>query len=113
MKALLLNPWTILFVAGLLEVGWASGFKAAFRDNHLITAAVVAAMIASFAGLNYAMRTIPIGTAYAVWTGIGAAGAALVGVVVFREPATAIRILSISAIIGGVVGLRLAGGGGH
>jgi quaternary ammonium compound-resistance protein SugE len=113
MRALLLNPWTVLVAAGLLEVAWASGFKAAFRQNHLITAAVVVTMIASFAGLNYAMRTIPVGTAYAVWTGIGAAGAALVGVVIFKEPATAIRILSISAIIGGVIGLRLAGGGGH
>lgn len=99
--------WTALFVAGLLEIGWASGFKAAFRSNHLITLAVLAAMVASFALLNYAMRAIPVGTAYAVWTGIGAAGAALVGLVVFREPATAVRILSICAIVGGVVGLKL------
>lgn len=103
--------WWALLVAGLLEVGWASGFKAAFRSNHLITAAVVAAMLASFALLNYAMRTIPVGTAYAIWTGIGAAGAALIGVLVFKEPATAVRVLSIAAIVGGVIGLKL--GSGH
>jgi quaternary ammonium compound-resistance protein SugE len=103
--------WWALFAAGLLEVAWASGFKAAFRSNHLITLAVVAAMVASFAGLNYAMRAIPVGTAYAVWTGIGAAGAAAVGLVVFKEPATAVRILSIAAIIGGVIGLKV--GAGH
>ena len=99
--------WSALFVAGMLEVAWASGFKAAFRSNHLLTAAVVAAMIGSFALLNFAMRTIPVGTAYAVWTGIGAAGAAVVGLLVFKEPATAIRILSIVAIVGGVIGLKL------
>jgi quaternary ammonium compound-resistance protein SugE len=101
------TSWWALFAAGLLEVAWASGFKAAFRSNHLLTAAVLAAMVASFALLNYAMRMIPVGTAYAVWTGIGAAGAAVVGLVVFREPATAIRILSIVAIVGGVIGLKL------
>jgi quaternary ammonium compound-resistance protein SugE len=103
--------WWALLGAGLLEVAWASGFKAAFRSNHLLTAAVLAAMVASFAGLNYAMRAIPVGTAYAVWTGIGAAGAALVGVLVFREPATTVRIFSICAIVGGVIGLKV--GSGH
>ena len=99
--------WSALFAAGLLEVAWASGFKAAFRSNHLLTAAVVAAMVGSFALLNFAMRTIPVGTAYAVWTGIGAAGAAAVGLLVFKEPASVVRILSISAIVGGVIGLKL------
>ncbi len=101
------SHWAALFLAGLLEVGWATGFKAAFRSNHLLTAAVVAAMIGSFVLLNYAMRAIPVGTAYAVWTGIGAAGAALLGVLVFKEPATVIRILSVCAIVGGVIGLKL------
>jgi quaternary ammonium compound-resistance protein SugE len=99
--------WWALFAAGLLEVAWASGFKNAFQQNHVLTGAVVAAMVGSFWLLNFAMKTIPVGTAYAVWTGIGAAGAAIVGLLVFKEPATAVRILSISAIVGGVVGLKL------
>ena len=99
--------WWALFVAGLLEVAWASGFKNAFRDDHLLTAGVLAAMASSFVLLNYAMRAIPVGTAYAVWTGIGAAGAALVGIWLFKEPASAVRILSLAAIVGGVVGLKL------
>lgn len=102
--------WGALLAAGLLEVAWATGFKAAFRENHAITAAVVAAMIASFVLLNYAMRAIPVGTAYAVWTGIGAAGAAVLGVLVFKEPVTAMRIVSIAAIVGGVIGLKLSHG---
>lgn len=102
--------WLALFVAGLLEIGWATGFKAAFRDNPWLTAAVVAAMIGSFALLNYAMRTIPVGTAYAVWTGIGAAGAAILGVLVFKEPVTVLRVLSIAAIVGGVIGLKASHG---
>ena len=113
MKALLANAWLMLIVAGLLEVVWASLFKFAFRSNHAITAVTVAAMAASFWFLSLAMRSLPVGTAYAVWTGIGAAGAALVGVVLYREPATAVRILSIAAIIGGVIGLKLASGPGH
>jgi len=111
MRALFANPWVVLFLAGLLEVAWASGFKFAFRSNHLLTAFTVCAMAASFWLLSLAMRTIPVGTAYAVWTGIGAAGAAIVGVLLYREPFTAIRIASIVAIIGGVVGLRVSGGG--
>jgi quaternary ammonium compound-resistance protein SugE len=102
--------WTALLIAGLLEIGWATGFKAAFRDNHLLTAAVVTAMIASFALLNYAMRAIPVGTAYAVWTGIGAAGAAILGALVFKEPVTVLRVVSIAAIVGGVVGLKASHG---
>lgn len=104
------SDWIALVVAGLLEIAWASGFKAAFRDNHLMTAVVLGAMVASFALLNYAMRTIPVGTAYAVWTGIGAAGAAIVGVIVFKEPATVVRVLSIAAIVGGVIGLKASHG---
>ena len=111
MRILLASPWLVLFLAGLLEVVWASAFKFAFRSNHLLTAFTVAAMVGSFWLLSLAMRTIPVGTAYAVWTGIGAAGAALVGVLLYRAPVTAVRILSIAAIIGGVAGLRFAGAG--
>lgn len=102
--------WWALLAAGALEIAWAAGFKFAFRDNHLVTAATVAAMIASFWLLAIAMRTIPVGTAYAVWTGIGAVGAATVGIVFLKEPATALRIASIAAIVGGVIGLKLSTG---
>jgi dihydropteroate synthase len=111
MKLLAANPWVALFFAGLLEVAWATAFKFAFRSNHLLTAGTVAAMGGSFWLLSLAMRTLPVGTAYAVWTGIGAAGAAMLGVLLYREPVTAIRVLSIAAIIGGVVGLRVSGSG--
>ena len=110
MKALFASPWLLLIVGGLFEVAWASAFKFAFRSNHLLTAGTVAAMLLSFWFLSLAMRSIPVGTAYAVWTGIGAAGAAVVGVLLYREPVTALRILSIAAIIGGVAGLRVSGG---
>jgi quaternary ammonium compound-resistance protein SugE len=110
MKALVLNPWTALVAAGLLEVAWASGFKFAFKSNHLITGVTILAMVASFWLLGRAMQTLPLGTAYAVWTGIGAVGAALVGMVFLKEPATAIRILSVAAIVGGIVGLKLSSG---
>lgn len=102
--------WWVLIAAGLLEIAWATGFKGAFRDDHFQTAWVVAAMAASFALLNYAMRAIPVGTAYAVWTGIGAAGAAILGVLVFKEPVTVLRVLSIAAIVGGVIGLKASHG---
>jgi quaternary ammonium compound-resistance protein SugE len=98
--------WWALLGAGLLEIAWAAGFKFAFRDNDAITAATLAAMIGSFWLLSIAMRELPVGTAYAVWTGIGAVGAALVGVVFLKEPATALRIASIAAIVGGVIGLK-------
>jgi quaternary ammonium compound-resistance protein SugE len=102
--------WWALVGAGLLEIAWAAGFKFAFRNDHAITAVTLAAMIASFWLLSVAMRTIPVGTAYAVWTGIGAAGAAIVGIVFLKEPATALRIASIAAIVGGVIGLKLSAG---
>ncbi|MDX2235117.1 MAG: multidrug efflux SMR transporter [Hyphomonadaceae bacterium] len=100
--------WWALLGAGLLEVAWAAGFKFAFRDNHTITTATLAAMAASFWLLSVAMRTLPVGTAYAIWTGIGAIGAAVVGIVFLKEPATALRIASIAAIVGGVIGLKLS-----
>jgi len=99
--------WSALLLAGLLEIVWAIGFKFAFRSNHLATAVTVAALWGSFGLLLFAVRSLPIGTAYAVWTGIGAAGAAIVGMVWLKEPATAARILSIALIIAGIVGLRL------
>ncbi len=102
--------WWALLGAGLLEIGWAAGFKFAFRDDHVITAATLAAMVASFWLLSIAMKEIPVGSAYAIWTGIGAVGAAVVGMVFLKEPATVLRIFSVAAIVGGVVGLKLSAG---
>ncbi len=100
--------WTILLVAGLLEVGWAVGLK---LSNGLskpgISALTILAMIASMGLLGVAVRTLPLGTAYAVWTGIGAVGAVLLGILLFNEPATAGRLLCVAAIIGGIIGLKL------
>jgi quaternary ammonium compound-resistance protein SugE len=100
--------WWALAGAGLLEIVWASLFKHAFKDNHLITVVTVVAMIGSFELLWVAMRTIPVGTAYAVWTGIGAVGAATVGIIAFNEPATAMRLGCIGLILAGIVGLKVA-----
>jgi len=100
--------WWSLALAGLFEIAWALGFKFAFKENHIVSALTVSAMIASFYFLWFAMRTIPVGTAYAVWTGIGAAGAALAGALLFKEPATAARIACIALILAGVVGLKLS-----
>ena|SRR5947209_1967448 len=100
--------WIILAVAALFEVGWAIGLKYSGGFTRVWPSVwTVAAMIASMALLAVAARTIPIGTAYAVWTGIGAAGTALVGVWLFHEPATAARLFCIGLIVAGVVGLRL------
>lgn len=102
--------WVILFVAALFEVGWAIGLK--FTDGFtrlwpsLWTAA---AIVASMVLLAVAARTLPIGTAYAVWTGIGAAGTAVLGMWLFGEPATAGRLASLTLVVAGVVGLKLTG----
>ena len=100
--------WWALLGAGLLEIVWASLFKHAFKSNHVITAITIAAMIGSFELLWTAMKTIPVGTAYAVWTGIGAVGAATVGIIAFNEPATALRLGCIALILAGIIGLKVA-----
>ncbi|NWG55009.1 MAG: multidrug efflux SMR transporter [Hydrogenophilaceae bacterium] len=100
--------WWSLVLAGLFEIAWAMGFKFAFKNDHVVSAFTIAAMIASFWFLWFAMREIPVGTAYAVWTGIGAAGAAILGVLLFKEPATGARILCIALILAGVAGLKLS-----
>jgi quaternary ammonium compound-resistance protein SugE len=101
-------PWLALLLAGGLEVAWAAGFKFAFKGDHWITAGVLAAMAGSFTLLYEAMKAIPVGTAYAVWTGVGAAGAAIIGIIWLKEPATALRIASIAMIVGGVIGLKIS-----
>jgi quaternary ammonium compound-resistance protein SugE len=101
--------WLILMVAGLFEVGWAIGLKYTEGFTRLVPSLLtVAAMIVSVYLLAIAVRTLPIGTGYAVWTGVGAAGTALLGIVLFSEPATLARIASIALIIAGIVGLKLA-----
>jgi quaternary ammonium compound-resistance protein SugE len=100
--------WLLLFVAGLLEVGWAVGLKYTDGFTRLSPSLwTLASMIASMVLLAAATRALPIGTAYAIWTGIGAAGTALLGIWLFREPASAARLFCIALIIVGVLGLKL------
>ena len=101
--------WVTLFIAGLLEIGWAVGLK--YTDGFTRpwpTAGTVIALVASMVLLGLSVRTLPIGTAYALWTGIGAAGTAILGLWLFQEPATAPRLLCIGLILAGVVGLKFA-----
>lgn len=102
-------PWFHLIIAGLLEVAWAVGLKQTAGWTRLGPSLItVALMIASFFFLSLALRTLPIGTAYAIWTGIGAVGTALVGLFIFDEPRTVARLVCILLIVAGVVGLKLA-----
>jgi quaternary ammonium compound-resistance protein SugE len=101
--------WIILAVAGLLEIGWAIGLK--YTDGFTRpgpTVATVAAMVASMVLLGLAIRTLPVGTAYAVWTGIGTVGTVLLGMFLFGESTQPIRLLFIAMIIAGIIGLKLA-----
>ena len=100
--------WTILFAAGLLEVVWAIGLKYTEGFSRLLPSILtLAGMAGSIILLGMALRTLPIGTAYAVWTGIGAVGTALLGIVLFGEPATALRLACIGLIVAGIGGLKL------
>jgi quaternary ammonium compound-resistance protein SugE len=103
--------WVMLIVAGLFETGFAVALKFSDGFSRLIPSVLfVVFAIVSFTLLNLALRTLPVGTAYAVWTGIGAAGTALLGILFLGEPANVARIASIGLIVAGVVGLQLAGG---
>jgi quaternary ammonium compound-resistance protein SugE len=97
--------WLILVVAGLFEIGWAVGLKAA-QGRIWVLAATVTAMAASVALLYVAMRNLPLGTAYAVWTGIGAVGTVAVGIALFGESPDAVRLLCIALIVAGILGLK-------
>lgn len=100
--------WLVLFVAGLLEVAWATGLKYADGFTRpLPTVLTVVCLVASMGLLAAAMRTLPLGTAYAVWTGIGTIGTVVVGIAFLREPATPLRLLCIGLILAGIAGLRL------
>jgi len=101
--------WVVLFAAGLFEIAWAIGLKYTEGFTRLWpTVGTVVALIASMALLGVALRTLPVGTAYAVWTGIGTVGTAVLGIVLFREPATAMRLLCIALIVTGILGLKAA-----
>lgn len=100
--------WTLLFIAGLLEIGWAIGLKYTEGFTRLWPSVGTAgAMVASIALLGLAMRTLPVGTAYAVWTGIGAVGTVILGIVLFSEPATLARLGCVALIVAGIGGLKL------
>lgn len=102
------QAWMLLVVAGVLETGWAIGMKYTDGFTRLGPTAIVLALAGlSFWLLALAMRVLPVGTAYAVWVGIGAAGAALLGMWLFREPATLARLGCVAMIVVGVVGLKL------
>ncbi|HKX63363.1 MAG TPA: quaternary ammonium compound efflux SMR transporter SugE [Verrucomicrobiae bacterium] len=100
--------WIYLIVAGLLEVGWAIGLKYTAGFTRLWpSVATLAAMVVSFALLAQAIKTIPLGTGYAVWTGIGAAGTAIFGMMFLNEPRDVARVLCLVLIVAGVIGLKV------
>jgi quaternary ammonium compound-resistance protein SugE len=100
--------WILLLVAGLFEIGWAIGLKYTEGFTRLWPSVWTAgAMVVSLVLLGIALKTIPVGTGYAVWTGVGAAGTAILGIILFAEPATALRLGSIALIVAGIVGLKL------
>jgi len=100
--------WIYLTVAGLFEIGWAIGLKYTDGFTRLLASLwTLASMILSIVLLGLALRTLPVGTAYAVWTGIGAVGTAALGIYLFAEPATVARLLCIGLILSGIVGLKL------
>jgi quaternary ammonium compound-resistance protein SugE len=101
--------WIILFFAGLFEVGWAVGLK--YTDGFtrpLPTALTVAAMAVSLGLLGLAMKELPLGTAYAVWTGVGAVGTVIAGIILFGESMAIMRLISVALIIAGLVGLKVS-----
>jgi quaternary ammonium compound-resistance protein SugE len=100
--------WLTLIVAGLFEIGWAVGLKYSEGLTRLWpTVATAVALVLSMGLLALALRSLPLGTAYAVWTGIGTVGTAVLGMILFREPATVARLVCIALIIVGIVGLKL------
>lgn len=103
--------WIWLFFAGLTEVFWASMLKlSAGFSRHGYAALTLVGMAASYVLLAQATKTLPLGTSYAVWTGIGALGAVIVGILVFHEPATAARLFFVALLLTGIVGLKITGG---
>jgi quaternary ammonium compound-resistance protein SugE len=106
------SGWTYLLLAGLFEIAFATSLKLSDGFSRLwpsVSFAVTA--LASLALLNFALRSIPLGTAYAVWTGVGAVGTVIVGILWFRDPVTFVRMFFLGLIVAGVIGLRFFGGG--
>ena len=100
--------WLILFVAGLCEIGWAVGLKYTDGFTRLWpTVFTGASLLVSMALLGIAMKSLPLGTAYAVWTGIGAVGTVILGIVLFKEPATVARLVCVGLIVAGILGLKI------
>jgi len=100
--------WFMLFIAGLMEIGWAIGLKYTEGFTRLVPSVLtLAAMLISIVLLGLALKTLPVGTAYAVWTGIGAVGTAILGIVLLGDPATVARLASIGLIVAGIAGLKL------
>ncbi len=101
--------WMILILAGLLEVAWAVGLKYTVGFTRLIPSVLtVLAMVASVGLLGLALRNLPLGTAYAIWTGIGTVGTVIFGIVVLNEPASVARLVCIAMIVAGILGLKMA-----
>lgn len=101
--------WTLLALAGLFEIGWAIGLKyTAGFTKPLPTALTAAAMVISVVLLGMAVKSLPMGTAYAVWTGIGTVGTVILGIILFAEPVTAMRLGCIALIVTGIMGLKFA-----
>jgi len=102
--------WWVLFAAGLFEIGWAVGLKYTEGFTRpLASGLTLAAMAISVLLLGLSLKTLPLGTAYAVWTGIGTVGTAALGILLFGDPATAARLVCIGLILAGIVGLKLIG----
>ena len=100
--------WVYLFVAGLFEIGWAIGLKYTNGFTRLVPTLLTAISMAISLGLlGIALKTLPVGTAYAIWTGVGAVGTAILGVYLLGEPATVGRIVCIGLIVSGIVGLKV------
>ena len=101
--------WMILVLAGLFEIGWAIGLKYTDGFTRLgPTVGTVASMVISLGLLGIAMKSLPVGTAYAVWVGVGAVGTAVLGIVLLGEPANPGRLISLGLIVAGIIGLKLA-----
>jgi len=101
--------WLLLILAGLLEIGWAIGLKYTEGFTRLWPSiGTVLAMVISIVLLGVAMKSLPVGTAYAVWVGVGSVGTVILGIVLFGEPADALRLVSLGLIVAGIVGLKLA-----
>lgn len=99
--------WVVLFIAGICEIGWAVGLKYTDGFTRLWpTVFTGVSLVASMALLGIAVKTLPLGTAYAVWTGIGAVGTVILGILLFKEPATVMRLVCVGLIVAGILGLK-------